>query len=140
MELTLPIQAEKLIPHRLPMRLIDRLLEVDGKSGVAEALVVAECPLVADNGQLEDVALIELMAQAYAALKGYCDLRDAAPIKQGFLVGIRNAVPLISAHAGDRLKIHINTLFELESFAVAAGEVWRNHELLASGEIKIWVQ
>jgi predicted hotdog family 3-hydroxylacyl-ACP dehydratase len=139
MGITLPLAAEELIPHRLPMRLVDRLLEIDGKNGVVEAHIAADCPLVSAAGRLEDVALTELLAQAYAAVKGYADLLESRPVKQGFLVGIKKSVKLLPAQAGDRLSIKINTLAELEEFAVAEGEIWRGNELLARGEIKVWV-
>ena len=135
----LPLAAEELIPHRLPMRLIDRLLEIDGTNGVVEALVAAEGPLMSADGRLEDVALTELLAQAYAAVKGYADLCDDQPVKQGFLVGIKKLVKLLPAQAGDRLLIRVKTLAELDDFAVAEGEIWRGKELLARGEIKVWV-
>ena len=139
MDITLPIEAEELIPHRLPMRMVDRLLEIDGKDGVVEALVAVDCPLVSTDGWLEDAALVELLAQAYATVKGYGYLLEEKPVKQGFLVGIKKVDRLLSARIGDRLKININTLAELGDFAVAKGEVWRGEELLACGEIKVWV-
>ncbi|HEY5674203.1 MAG TPA: hypothetical protein VIR78_10890 [Malonomonas sp.] len=139
MALTLPLAAEQLIPHRLPMRLVDRLLEITGKDGVVEALVAAACPLVSADGRLEDAALTELLAQSYAAVKGYCDLRDGQPAKQGFLVGIKKIVKLQSARRGDRLEIHIKTLAQLDGFAVAEGEIWLDKQMLARGEIKVWV-
>ncbi len=140
MTLALPLEVENLIPHRRPMRLIDRLLEVEGKNGVVEAQIMADCPLVSPEGDLEDVALVELLAQSHAAIKGYADLRDNKAIQQGFLVGIKKLVKLGSARQGDLLRIQIRTLVELEAFAVAAGEVWRGSELIAQGEIKVWVQ
>jgi len=139
MDISLPIEVEELIPHRLPMRMVDRLLEIDGKNGVVEALVAVDCPLVSTDGRLEDAALIELLAQAYATIKGYGYLLEEKPVKQGFLVGIKKVDRLLSAHMGDCLKININTLVELGDFAVAEGEIWRGKELLARGEIKVWV-
>ncbi len=139
MGLTLPLEVEQLIPHRLPMRLVDRLLAIDGKNGVVEAMVVVDSPLVAADGRLEDVALIELLAQAYAAVKGYCDLLDDKPVKQGFLVGIKKLTWLKSALAGDCLRIEIRTLAELGDFAVAEGDVWCGNTMLAHGEIKVWI-
>ena len=139
MSLALPLDAEQLIPHRLPMRLVERLLEIDGKNGVVEARIAADCPLVSVAGILEDVALTELLAQAYAAVKGYRDLVDNEPVRQGFLVGIKKIVMLVSAQVGDQLKIKINTLAELDAFAVAEGEIWRGEELLGRGEIKVWI-
>ena len=139
MALDLPLDAETLVPHRLPMRLVDRLLKVDGKNGVVEALIAADCPLVDADGRLEDAALTELVAQAYAAIKGYSDRLEGKPVKQGFLVGIKKMIKLLSAYAGDRLMINIQTLAELNDFAVAAGEIRRGEELLAKGEIKVWI-
>lgn len=139
MDSSLPIAAEELIPHRLPMRLIERLLQIDGKNGVVEARVAADCPLVSGEGRLEDVALIELLAQSYAAVKGYADRIEAKPVKQGFLVGIKRLERLQSVMAGDLMEINIHTLAELDDFAVAAGEIWSDGQLLAQGEIKVWV-
>lgn len=139
MGLTLPLEAEQLIPHRLPMRLVDRLLEIDGKNGVVEARVTTDCSLVSATGRLEDVALIELLAQAYAAVKGYSDLKDGALVKQGFLVGIKKVTWLKSAQVGDCLRIDIRTLGELGDFAVAEGDVWCGNAMLAHGEIKVWI-
>lgn len=139
MDRSLPLDAEALVPHRLPMRMVDRLLQVNGKDGVVETLVPGDSPLVSDDGHLEDVALAELLAQAYAAVKGFCDLLEKKPVKQGFLVGIKKFDRLYSARTGDRLKINIKTLAELGDFAVAGGEIWRDDELLAKGEVKVWI-
>lgn len=135
----LPLAAEELIPHRLPMRLIDRFLEIEGKNGVVEAQVAAECPFVDAGGTLEEVAMIELIAQAYAALKGYLDRLQEKPVRQGYLVGIKKMNTLECARAGDRLRIDIRTLAELADFAIAEGQIWRGSELLARGEIKVWI-
>lgn len=135
----LPLPAEELIPHRLPLRLVERLLSIDGKNGVIEALVRADCPLVSASGELEDVALIELMAQGYATLKGYLDQRQQLPVRQGFLVGIKKMIRYQGAVVGDLLHISVNTVAELDDFAVAGAQVWRGDELLAEGDIKVWI-
>lgn len=139
MSLSLPIAAEELVPHRLPMRLVERLLTVDGNSGVVEAEVTGECPLVDEDGVLEDIALVELIAQGYAALKGYLDRVENKPVRQGFLVGVKKLVKVEAAKAGDRLRIEVKTEAELEDFAVAEGLVWRGGQLVARGEIKVWI-
>jgi predicted hotdog family 3-hydroxylacyl-ACP dehydratase len=137
--LELPLAAESLVPHRLPMRLVDQLLEIEGKNGVVEALVDSNCPLVSAEGMLEKVALVELIAQSYAALKGYLDKVENKPVRQGFLVGIKKFVSLEPVFSGERLRITIETLGELEDFAVAEGQIWRSETLVARGEIKIWI-
>ncbi|MBN2427423.1 MAG: hypothetical protein JXK94_03705 [Deltaproteobacteria bacterium] len=139
-ELTLPMNAEELMPHRLPMRLVDQVFEVEDGKGVIKALVRSDCFLVDEAGRLEDSALIELLAQSFAALKGYRDRRDGKPVRQGFLVGIKNFARLKSVQAGDLLRIEICTIAELNDFAVADGKIWCDSELFAHGEIKVWIK
>jgi len=139
MSIELPLDAEGLIPHRLPMRLVDRLLSIEGKSGVVEALITEQCPLVDETGIVEPIALIELIAQSYAALKGYLDRLENLPVRQGFLVGIKKLVNLEPAHVGEPLRVEISTLGELEGFAVAEGQIWSEQRLVARGEIKVWI-
>jgi len=138
-DLSLPLAAETLVPHRLPMRLVDQLIAIEGKNGTVQAQVRADCPLVDVNGQLEDVALIELIAQGYAALKGYVDRRDNKPVRQGFLVGIKKLEWFAAARVGDDLQINIQTVAELDDFAVAAGTIQRGDVVLARGEVKVWI-
>ncbi len=138
--LALPLAAEQLIPHRLPMRLVDRLLSVAGNSCTVAAQVGADCPLVDDDGLLEEVAMVELIAQSYAMLKGYQEQLEGASVRHGFLVGVKQVACHAAARTGDSLRIEIETLAELDDFAVAAGQVWRGEELLAAGEVKVWLQ
>ena len=137
--LSLPMAAAKLIPHRLPMLLVDELLEVDGKNAVVAAQVSATCPLVDTAGKLEDIALVELIAQSHALLNGYCDQLEGTPPRQGFLVGVKKVEWFGSAQVGDQLLIKIDTLAELDNFVIAAGEIWCGDKMIANGELKAWV-
>ncbi|WP_321366894.1 hypothetical protein [uncultured Desulfuromusa sp.] len=138
-DLSLPLNAEELVPHRLPMRLVDQLLEIEGRNGMVAAQIGAECPLVDMNGKLEDIALVELIAQSYAALKGYLDRLQEKPVRQGFLVGIKKLNWSGAVFVGEQLLVKIRTLAELDDFAVAEGEIWRGDMLVASGEVKVWI-
>lgn len=137
--LSLPLAAEGLIPHRLPMRLVDELLEVDGKKATIVAQIAAGCPLVDTTGKLEDIALVELIAQSHAVLNGYYEQLQMRPERQGFLVGIKKAEWFATVYAGEKLLIKIDTLAELDAFTIATGEVWCDETLVARGEIKVWV-
>ncbi len=106
---------------------------------MVEALVAPDGPLVDADGRLEDIALTELLAQAYAAVKGYLDRVEKKPVRQGFLVGIKKIVKLDSVFVGQQLNISIKTLGELEDFAVAEGQIWCGQKLVARGEIKVWI-
>lgn len=138
-ELTLPMPAEKLIPHRPPMRLVETLLSAQGDAAVVTATVAADGPLTGESGRLEGVGLVEMLAQAYAAFQGYEDRRRGDPVRQGFLVGVRGMRLYGEALAGDRLEIRVRTLAQLEGFALAEGEIWRGTERLAAGSIKLWI-
>jgi len=137
--LSLPIQAEMLIPHGSPLRLVDRLLEVENRSGVAEASVRADGVLLGEDGSLDPVAMIELMAQSYAAVKGYDDLCKGRAVGRGFLVGIRHFSVMGRAFVGDLLRIRVKTIGMIEGFFVAEGEVLREGQTMATGTLKLWV-
>jgi predicted hotdog family 3-hydroxylacyl-ACP dehydratase len=138
-DLALPMAAERLIPHRPPMRLVDELLECHNRGGVAAATVTADGPLTAADGCLEAVGLVEMMAQSYAAIYGYEDLRLGRPVKEGFLVGIRALRIEGTARVGDRLLVQLRTTAELDGFAVAEGEILRGTEVIAAGTLKLWI-
>jgi predicted hotdog family 3-hydroxylacyl-ACP dehydratase len=68
--ISLPIDAEQLVPHRRPVCMIDRLVEYRDESGVVEALIRSGNILVGEDGVLDCIAYMELIAQAYAATYG----------------------------------------------------------------------
>lgn len=135
----LPLPVEKLIPHQKPMCLIDRLVEFKGQSGTVDARVYPGQILVDSEGRLETLALAEMIAQAYAAVKGYDDRLAGKPIRQGFLVGIRKIRFHRPALAGDHLKVHVNTVGGISGFAVVEGQVTRKNNIIAEGQVKLWV-
>lgn len=138
-DLTLPMPAEAFIPHRLPMRLVDTLVSWSGGTGEIEANPGAECILAGTDGALEEAALVELLAQGYATIKGYDDLLHDKEISEGYLVGVRKFRITGKAHAGERLLVRIRTVGSFEGFAVAEGEIERAGEIVATGTIKLWI-
>ena len=137
--LTLPMPAETFIPHRLPMRLVDTLISWDEAAGVIEAAPGADCILVDQDGVLDQAALVELMAQGYAVLRGYDDLLHGRGISVGYLVGVRRFSATSPVRAGERLLVRIRTVGSFEGFAVADGEIERAGETVATGTVKLWV-
>lgn len=136
--LTLPQAAEHLLPHRPPMMLIDRLLSYqDDRSGSAEVELRPGCVLA--DGTLNRVALVEMMAQTYAAIKGYEDITQGKPVLEGFLVGIRKARFPRDARVGDRLTIDVANIGTIDGFHMIRGSVYCDTALLAEGTLKLWV-
>ena len=133
-DLALPLDVERLLPHRPPMRLVDRLVE---------ATLGPDCLLADVAGGLEPVALIELIAQAYAAVRGYEERSQGRPVQVGFLVGVSTItfpdLPGFRLTASTRLEIRVRTVGMFAGFALAEGEVRAGDRCLAAGGIKVWV-
>ena len=138
-DLPLPVPVEMLLPHRKPMCLVDRLVEFRDASGVVEALVGQESPLVAEDGYLDRIAFIELIAQSYATVRGYSDLLRGEEVRKGFLVAAKMIEVKKAAAAGDVLRISVTTTGEFGDFTLADGVVRKEGEILASGNITVWV-
>ena len=86
---------EQLIPHRLPMRLVEAVVSVDEIAITATAEVRDTWPTVRD-GHAQSLMLIELVAQTAAALQGWRERHadDSKAGMGGLLVGIPDATPL----------------------------------------------
>jgi 3-hydroxyacyl-[acyl-carrier-protein] dehydratase len=138
-DLTLPMPARALIPHRPPMQLVQRLLSYADQAGVVEARFPADSILVGTDGSLDQVALVELLAQGYAVIKGYDDLLQGKEISKGYLVGLKKIELTGAARAGETLLVRIRTIGSFEGFAVAEGEVEREGEEIAAGTLKLWI-
>ena len=135
----LPMHVKGLIPHEPPLRLIDRLLAANDQRGIAEAVIRPESPLLNEDGGLDPAAMIELIAQAYAAMKGYEELISGRSSQKGFLVGIADFQLAGRAREGQRLRITVETVGSMGGFALAEGEVYQGDEQIAAGTIKVWI-
>ncbi|NMM80847.1 hypothetical protein B2J86_07865 [Acidovorax sp. SRB_14] len=82
----LPI--ENYVPHRSAMLLLDRLLDADNESAVAEVTVPCDGLFLQDAGMPAWVGL-EYMAQTVAAWAGWQAVQKSEPVKLGFLLGTR---------------------------------------------------
>ncbi|MGA8754393.1 hypothetical protein [Candidatus Deferrimicrobium sp.] len=133
----LPITAERLIPHRAPMRLVDTLVSVNDGCAVAESVLPRSTMMADGEGKIDEVAYMELIAQSYAAFRGYMDRMDGKPPGEGFLAGVRNLEITGTAYAGDRLLTSIRTVAAFGGFAVVEGVVTRGDETLASGTLTL---
>jgi predicted hotdog family 3-hydroxylacyl-ACP dehydratase len=131
--------AERLIPHRAPMRLVDTLLSVHEGCGATESVLPRTSMMADGDGRIDEVAFMEMIAQSYAAMKGYMDLVEGKSAGEGFLVGVRRLEVTGRAYAGDRLLTSIRTGTTFGGFAVVEGSVTRGDETVASGIIKLWL-
>lgn len=133
------MSAELLIPHRAPMRLVDTLVSVNDGCAVTESVLPRSAMTADAEGKLDEVAFMELIAQSYAAFKGYADRMEGKPPGQGFLVGVRRLEITGTAYSGDRLLTSIRAVAATGAFAVVEGAVTRDDETLASGTLTLWL-
>lgn len=120
------------------MRLVDSLLACDETTGSAETVLTPGHPLLTGSGELEPVALLELLAQSYAAIKGYRDSLSGRPVRKGFLVGVQRLEFFAPAREGDRLVIRLRETGTVGAFFLAEGEVLRDETILAEGALRLW--
>lgn len=121
------------------MRFVDTLVSVTDGWAVVESVLPRSSILADGEGKIDEVAFVELIAQSFAAFKGYMDRMDGKPPGEGFLVGVRRLGITGPAYAGDRLRTSIRTVAAIGGFAVVEGAVRRGDETLASGTLKLWL-
>lgn len=120
------------------MLMIDHLLEGGDGKGKVET-VVREDHLFREGERLHPAALLEVMAQSFAALKGYEDRKQGRVPAMGFLVGVKGLRWYTPAKVGDRLVVQVRGVGETEGFALAEAKVERGKELLAEGTIMVYI-
>jgi predicted hotdog family 3-hydroxylacyl-ACP dehydratase len=135
----LPRDVAGLVPHRPPLCLLQRLLEAEGGQGCAEAWVAADSPLVDRDGVLDEAALVEMMAQACAAVRGSEARRRGEAPRQGYLVGASAVRIAGRARSGDHLQVRVRPVNAFGDFLVVDGEVRRGGDLLACGRLNLWL-
>jgi predicted hotdog family 3-hydroxylacyl-ACP dehydratase len=111
MDATAAFRVENYIPHRGAMRLIDRLLELDGDHAVAEVEVPFDGLFVRD-GQVPSWIGIEYMAQTVSAWAGSRQRGRGGEPQPGLLLGSRRyEVQCDGFPSGARLRVEARCEF-----------------------------
>lgn len=131
----LPMSAAGLIPHQAPMRLIDSLDEVGDKTFVASVKIAPNNQFLASDGAMVESAYIEMIAQTLAAGNNFREQSNTG----GMLAGVKDFFVHGSCRAGDELKIICTKKIKFDNWSIILGKVCRKNELIAEGELKIWM-
>ncbi len=83
---------EQLIPHRGPMRLIDRMVATSEDSMSVEARIHPSCAFAIAGGGIPSYVGLEMMAQAICAYDGLRRFKMGLRPSVGFLLGCRKYV------------------------------------------------
>lgn len=103
---------ESLVPHRHPMRLVDRVVEVDDDSIVVLATVPSDGPFVRGDADPPGYLVIEMMAQSVSAWHGWTCRQAGETPRIGYLLGTRElrcTRPTLAP--GSQLRITAASLF-----------------------------
>lgn len=128
------MQREACLPHRLPMLLLSGLTRVDDFEIEAIAEIAVENIFVDEQGCLAQAALVELMAQTFAA-----GLGQKHGVRAGYLVALNKICFYGQAKVGNSLRILAREQTRLGNILVASGQVMRDNICLCSGEFKVWL-
>jgi len=107
------------LPHRPPMVLLDRVVEIAKTHAVCEVTLHVDSPFC-DGAAVPGWVGIEYMAQTIGVLAGWRALEKQLPVRIGFLVGTRNYQSHVPQfHVGDVLRIAVNEEVSTDSGLVA---------------------
>lgn len=132
---TLPMSAAGLIPHKVPMQLIDTLDAIGEKTFAASVKIAPDNLFLSPDGKMAESAYIEMIAQTMAAANSF---REQS-ISNGMLIGVKKFMVHGLCKVGDELKIICTKRIKLNAWSVVFGQVYRKNELMAEGELKVWI-
>ena len=141
------IPLDDLLPHRPPMLFIDSvsLPETADESGQAWTTVKDDWVTLNAAGELQGPAFFEIMAQGFGAIGAVRaadeqgEQAEQERPKAGFLVGVKKFACLNSARPGDELRVSLGNSMSIGPFHVVDAFVHRGEELLASGQVKVFL-
>jgi predicted hotdog family 3-hydroxylacyl-ACP dehydratase len=117
------IDIEQLIPHRLPMRLVETVASVDHESIRTNAVVRESWP-TAQGGHARTLMLIELIAQSAAVLQGWRERHENKAGIGGLLVGIPEVKPQTSTiPVGTHLVCSVRVSHGAQNYLAFTGQV-----------------
>ena len=105
--ISLPVEVDGLVPHKQPMLVVDRLLEVKERESVSEIKISEDSIFVGEDGRLNEVSYPEIFSQAIAAQNGFKKMGNGESRSEGLLLAIKNMEVMDSAYAGDNLTVSV---------------------------------
>lgn len=132
----------EIIPHREPFIMVDHLIKAD-QSGFETEFTANQENIFAENGLLQEPALIENIAQSAAAGFGYLaqkNAQDEEP-KLGFIGAIGKLKLLSKPNIGEKIRTQVDIITQFENVILIKGENFnQNGDLLVTCEMKMVIQ
>lgn len=134
-----PLPALDCIPHRPPIVFIDCVTGAEGFSASSRFTVPADSPYVDEKGRLMPEAMLEVMAQCFAAGAGMQAAEAGRSITWGYLAAIKDLRIPAPVFAGDELHAEAAHSMSVGPLHVLDCRVLRGEAVVASAQLKIFV-
>lgn len=132
--------VKTLIPHRPPMLLVERILDVSEKTGSARAVIGNDHLFLRGDGTLAPETACELIAQGFGVCESWRRIQKGLTIDGGgFLASVREMEQLAPIFVGDELVIRTEKMDECFDTHIVHGEIFRGETKLAQATIYIFV-
>jgi 3-hydroxyacyl-[acyl-carrier-protein] dehydratase len=137
-------QVVSLIPQKAPFVMIDKLVSSDDVSSTS-GLTITEDNIFTQDGEFIEPGLIENIAQTGAIRAGYAfsklkeENNDLEP-PVGYIGAIKNLIISKLPKVGDHIKTTLSIENQVFDITMVKGEVELNGEIIASCQMKIFVQ
>ena len=129
-----------LLPHRPPMLLVDKVLDVGEKTGEARASVGSDHLFLRADGTLAPETYCELIAQGFGVCEACRRLQKGLTIEGGgYLANLRDMAYFSYARAGDVLTVRTQKIDECFDTYIVQGEIFRAEEKLAQCTVYIFM-
>jgi predicted hotdog family 3-hydroxylacyl-ACP dehydratase len=126
------------LPHKPPVIMIGKLLEVTGTKTVT-SLLVKDDNLFCSEGLFREPGLIENMAQTAAAGVGYVSKVAGKEPPVGFIGGLRNLHIYELPKAGSEIRTEVTVEHEIFEATVVNGKIYLDERCIAECELKIFL-
>jgi predicted hotdog family 3-hydroxylacyl-ACP dehydratase len=127
-----------LIPQQPPFVMIDQLVHSDETLTRCRFTVKADNVLTINN-RFTEAGLLENIAQTAAARAGYIAQSENKPVQAGYIGSVKNMVVFELPLVDDELITEIKIEDRVFDVTMISGKVWRNEQLLAQCEMKIFM-
>jgi len=127
------------LPQKPPMVMVDRIIQVNGKTTIT-AFLVKDDNVFLEDGFLREPGLIENIAQSAAAgITAAAGNIEEEP-KLGFIGAIRELKINSLPGAGDEIITTVTVTHEILNAKVVEGKISLNGEQIAECELRIFLE
>ncbi len=133
------IDISELIPQDIPMIMLDKLINHNSIS-TTSSLTISSDNIFCFNGQFSEVGIIENIAQTAALRSGYEAYIKDKPPAVGFIGSVKKLKIFKQPTINSTIVTKVEVITELMSALVVKGKVFEGENLIAEGDLNIFLQ